>query len=139
MAKRIVLDTNALLVSIGRKSRFRPVYDAFLDEKFILIISNEIINEYIEKIEEKTNASIAQNIGEAIIYALNIQKQDIWFNFNLINNDFDDNKFVDCAIAGNAAFIVTNDNHFKVLKDKFPKVEVISIEVFLTMIENNQL
>jgi predicted nucleic acid-binding protein len=38
---------------------------------------------------------------------------------------------VDCAVAGNADFIVTNDGHFKVLKDiQFPRVEVLSIDEF---------
>ena len=35
------------------------------------------------------------------------------------------NKFVDCAIIGNAEFIVSDDKHFSVLKDiPFPHVEV---------------
>jgi len=36
---------------------------------------------------------------------------------------------VDCAIAGNAKYIVTHDNHFKELGlIDFPKVEVISAD-----------
>ena len=42
-----------------------------------------------------------------------------------------DNKFVDCAIAGNARYIVTEDHHFDVLKEiPFPKVAVINIDDF---------
>lgn len=48
-----------------------------------------------------------------------------------MTNDPDDNKFVDCAIASNADFIVTEDRHFQLLKDvPFPRVNVIGIEEF---------
>ena len=50
----------------------------------------------------------------------------------LIEKDNDDNKFVDCAIAAGASFIVSNDRHFDALKTiPFPKVEVIQIQQFV--------
>ncbi len=53
------------------------------------------------------------------------------FRFLLIKDDPDDDKFVDCAVAGNADFIVSHDKHFNILKTiDFPIVEVISIEEF---------
>lgn len=56
---------------------------------------------------------------------------------NLIIADPDDNKFVDCAIAANARFIVTEDHHFNVLKDiTFPSVAVVSIDDFLKDIQS---
>ena len=50
---------------------------------------------------------------------------------DLITQDPDDNKFVDCAIVANADYLVSEDNHFNVLKDiPFPKVNVITLEQF---------
>ena len=47
----------------------------------------------------------------------------------------DDNKFVDCAVAASADFIVTEDKHFKVLKDiPFPLVNVISMDDFVEIL-----
>ena len=49
--------------------------------------------------------------------------------FNLISVDPDDNKFVDCAVAANAKFVVTDDGHFDVLKQiDFPKVNIIGLD-----------
>jgi len=49
----------------------------------------------------------------------------------LIEQDADDNKFVDCALAGQADYIVTEDRHFNVLKSlDFPYVEVVSLAAF---------
>ena len=54
------------------------------------------------------------------------------FKFDLIAADPDDNKFVDCAIAANARFIVTEDEHFEALKEvDFPRVDIIGIDAFI--------
>lgn len=54
-----------------------------------------------------------------------------YYKWLLIEKDPDDNKFVDCAIAGDLKFIVSNDKHFKILKEiKFPTVEVITSDEF---------
>ena len=53
----------------------------------------------------------------------------------MITNDADDNKFVDCAIAANADYIVTNDKHFQILQTvDFPKVNIISVEEFRNLL-----
>lgn len=134
---RIILDTNVLLVSIGRKSQYRPIFDAFLQQKFILIISNDLLLEYAEIITLKTNAVVSDNIIEMLLAQPNVEKREIFFKWGLLENDYDDNKFVDTAIVGNVDFIVTNDKHFNPLKDiDFPKVEIIDIDTFLEKIKN---
>ena len=46
--------------------------------------------------------------------------------------DPDDNKFVDCAVAANAHFIVTDDHHYDVLLDmEFPKVSIIKLDTIM--------
>jgi predicted nucleic acid-binding protein len=63
---------------------------------------------------------------------VNVVRTEIFFNWGLIKDDDDDNKFVDCAIAASAKYIVSNDKHFRVLKEiDFPKIDVIGIEEFL--------
>ena len=52
-----------------------------------------------------------------------------YFHFNLIKEDPDDNKFVDCAVAGSAKFIVSEDRHYNILKTvDFPRVEVLGLD-----------
>ena len=134
---KVVLDTNALLVSIPRKSFYRTIFDALLKNKFDLLVSNEILSEYEEIISNKANQVVSSNIIELLLSLKNVKRNEIFFHWNLINQDADDNKYVDCAIAGNADVIVTNDKHFNVLKKlSFPKVKVISIEKFLELIKS---
>lgn len=136
MMQRIVLDTNCLLRMIPKSSPYRPAWQAFRDGKYILCVSNEIISEYLEILEQKTNFFVAENIVNAILKSPYTQRIDPQFRFHLINQDPDDNKFVDCAIIANAQYIVSEDNHFKVINNNpFSNVKVIPLDVFIDTLE----
>jgi len=123
------------LVSIPKKSIYRPILDALIDGKFNLVLSNDILSEYVEIIERKANAVVANNIAEMLLNLNNLHKVEVYFEWKLINQDPDDNKYSDAAIVGAADFIVSNDQHFKILKSiDFPKVNVIGIEEFQSLI-----
>ncbi|MEL7426660.1 MAG: putative toxin-antitoxin system toxin component, PIN family [Bacteroidota bacterium] len=133
---RIVLDTNSLLVSIGRKSKYRPIFDALLDGQITLLITNDIISEYVEIIERKANAIVATNIADLLVSSPHVEEVKIYFKWSIITEDADDNKFVDCALNGQAKFLVTDDKHFNVLKDiGFPPVQIIRTSKFLEEIK----
>ncbi len=130
-APRIVVDTNILISIIGRKSPFRWIFDCIIKGKFILCVSNEILFEYREVLERKTNVEVAENVINFIAVNPFTEKTEIYFNFGLITQDEDDNKFVDCAISANAVCLVSNDNHFQVLKTiNFPHVNVLTLPEF---------
>ena len=129
---RIVVDTNALVQIIPRGSRYRDIYDSFFDGRNNLCVTTEILEEYEEILNRLTNKEVADNTIDAIInnpYTIELQP---FYKFNLIEEDPDDNKFVDCAIVSNARFLVTEDKHFNVLKTiPFPTVPIIGIDAFL--------
>ena len=100
-----------------------------------MCITNEIIEEYQEVIARNINPWLAETIVTTIINRSNVIKADPHFHFNLIQADKDDNKFVDCAIATNARYIVTEDKHFDILRTiSFPVVDVINIDAFLKVL-----
>lgn len=132
---RVVLDTNSLLVSIGRKSRYRPIFDALLSSQYELLVSNDIISEYAEIIERKANAEVAENIIDFLLRSPDVETINIYFKWAILHLDGDDNKFVDCALNGRADFIVTDDKHFRRLKTiDFPSVRVLSTRQFLAQL-----
>ncbi|MCW5923222.1 MAG: hypothetical protein KIS77_12825 [Saprospiraceae bacterium] len=93
--------------------------------------------EYAEKIEEKTTPSISHNLLELLTLLPNVRLQEIFYNWNLIANDPDANKFVDCYIAAGADYLVSNDRHFSVLKpNDFPPVQVIRMEAFMEILSS---
>jgi predicted nucleic acid-binding protein len=128
---KIVLDTNALLRSISRRSDFAIVLDKLYQNAYELYITNDIQLEYEEKISDIFSKETAELIIGALALFPNVKKIDIHFHLNLIGADIDDNKFSDCAFAGNIHFLVTNDKHFNSLKSiPFPAINVISLEDF---------
>ena len=133
---KVVLDINVLLVSIPKKSKYRPIFDALISGYFQAVISNDILSEYVEILEQKTNFLVASNIAELLLNLKNVEKVDIYFEWKLILSDLDDNKYVDAYVCSNADYIITNDHHFKILKQiEFPKVNLLTIDEFLPIIE----
>ncbi len=129
---KVVLDTNVLLSSLAHSSEKRPIFDGVIDGKYTLAISNEIIEEYAEIIAKKTSVEISENVIRLLLDLDNVQKTDIHFKWNLIYKDPDDNKFVDCAISASVKYVVSDDKHFRILKEiDFPYVEVITADEFL--------
>lgn len=133
--KRIVLDTNCLIASLPSRSAYHKIWEDFISSKYILCVSNEILTEYEEIIARKTNSVFANNVIKTILNQRNVEKIDPQFDFRLIEADSDDNKFVNCAICGNANFIVSEDSHFRVLKQiPFPVVPLLTIKEFVALL-----
>ena len=126
---RVVIDTNCFLAIIPKVSPFRYVFDEYRSNRFELVVTTEILNEYSEIFTSKMSTEISDNIIELIINQSNTIFSDIYFRWNLISADPDDNKFVDAAIVSQSDFLITNDAHFNILKEvSFPKVVVLTIE-----------
>lgn len=137
---KIVLDTNILLQAIAKKSRLRPIWDAYLKEQYELLFTNSILLEYEEKISEKTSPFVALNIIALISQAVNSVLIDVYYEWKMITTDEDDNKFIDAAVAANADYLVTNDAHFNEAKlINFPKVNIITANEFLEILIPEQM
>jgi uncharacterized protein len=134
---KIVLDTNVFLVSISPKFKYYWIFEKLQNDEYELIVSNEILTEYAEKINQKFGISLAESSLDFMLLFPNVQLVNPFFKWELISNDADDNKFVDCAIVGNADYIVTHDKHFNVLKNiDFPKVKIITTDEFNKLLNN---
>jgi putative PIN family toxin of toxin-antitoxin system len=129
--RKIVLDTNALLQMLGRHSKYHFLYEKFLNEEYWLCVSNEIVHEYEEILEMRASPVVANLFMKVLEFSENVIRKDPFFKLNLIKKDSDDNKFVDCAFASQADYIVTNDAHFLELKQvSFPTIQVKSLDDF---------
>jgi len=133
---RIVLDTNVLLVSISDRSPYHWIYLGLTQGKYELCVTTEILLEYTEIIEQHMGVGVSESLQGTLDNLPNVNLITSYFRFDLIQKDRDDNKFVDCAIAANAHYIVSEDKDFRVLrKIEFPKVEVLGVEEFKEKLE----
>lgn len=128
---KVVLDTNVLLVSTSRKSPFNWIFQNLIDGAFTLCVTTDILLEYEEIIAQHMGTPFAHDTIDILLSLPNLKRIEKYFFWNLLPNDADDNKFVDCAIASGADCLVTEDRGFRVLDSVgFPKVSCLSIEQF---------
>ena len=126
---RLVLDTNVFLVSLLPHHKYWWVFDSIINQQFTLLVSNDILTEYMEKCVQKYGSALSNEKLDFLLEFSNVELITPYFHWNLIDADPEDNKFVDCALAGRADYIVTHDKHFKVLSNLgFPHILTLSLE-----------
>ena len=126
---RLVLDTNSLIQCISRRSKYHDLWLSFFDGRNVLCVTTEILFEYVEILGRYTSAKFAELALDVIANNPDTLFVTPYYNFRVIVADPDDDKFVDCAVASNAKFIVTEDAHYDALRYcVFPKVEVIGLD-----------
>ena len=129
--RKIVLDTKCLLVTLPSQSPYHNVWQSFIDEKLALCVSNEILYEYEEIIAKKTSPIFADLVINTLLNKKNVVRVAPTWRFDIIKTDPDDNKFVDCAVCGGAECVVSNDNHFNILKETyFPYTTLYTLQEF---------
>ena len=128
---KIVIDTNCLVQMLPKISDYRCLWESFLRCEFDICFTTEIIQEYEEILSRFYIQKITEFTIETLLKSPNTIQVVPHFKWHLITADYDDNKFVDCALNSGADYIVTNDKHFNVLKDiDFPPIKVIDMATF---------
>ncbi|PSL25617.1 putative toxin-antitoxin system toxin component, PIN family [Dyadobacter jiangsuensis] len=132
---KIVLDTNVLLVSLPTHSKYHPIFQALLRKEYDLFVTNETLMEYEEQIGKRLGVKRTELQLIELLNLSNVHKIVPYYFWQLIEQDADDNKFIDCAVSAGADYLVSNDRHFDVLASiEFPKMKVIRAEAFLEML-----
>jgi len=136
---RVVLDTNVLIKAIGRQAVFRPIFDAFLTKRYDLVVSTSILLEYEEVLSERNGPLVGTSILTVLLTRSNVRRQRINYDFRLVEQDPDDDKFVNAYVASQADYLVTDDRHFRVvLASQFPTVRVVSTAEFMEVLTASQ-
>src|SRR5690606_4726666 len=108
---RLLLDTNIFLVSLAPHYHYHWIYESLFQNKFELVVSNEILLEYQEQIIFRYGLNSTDAALDFLLVLPNFFLSNPSFVCQLVENDKDDNKFVDTYIASRADFIVSNDRH----------------------------
>ena len=139
---KIVPDTNILVSSTFWDGDPRKIL-SLIDQKLVAcILSQEILDEYqkvivrddiVEKIADKN--LVASKIVERIMSNSTIVK--ITIHLDIVKNDANDNKIIECANAGNADYIITRDEHLLKLR-KYENIKIVKPEEFLDIMKNEK-
>jgi uncharacterized protein len=132
----VVIDCNILVMCLASRSPYHGIYQSIVHGKFNVAVTIDIMLEYEEVIQQKYGVATARALIALLSELPNVRLIHPHYQWQLIETDVDDNKYCDCAIAGQAAYIVTEDRHFAVLKNiPFPSLTVISIDDFVEMLQ----
>ena len=129
---KIVADTNIFVIAFSHKSIYHDIFIKLKNGEYQLVVTNDILLEYEEIMIIKYGEISAKMFLRFLDELPNVEFVRTFFQWNLIENDPDDNKFIDAVFASNAQYLVSQDKHFKILKQiDFPKIDVLSIDDFL--------
>ena len=135
--RKIVLDTNCLISSLSKSGQYYPVWKGLQTGQYVLCVSTDILEEYAEIITQKMSVDVAANVIHLLLESQYVELINPYFSLHLIEADHDDDKFVDCAFAANATYIVSDDKHYDVLKEvDFPKLLVLRLKEFLGLLQS---
>ncbi len=136
----IVLDNNviisALLSKKGSPARIVRRWEA---GEFDLLTSPPLLDELrralayerVQKYMKLSEEEIATFIRRFRTIAVGVDPQ---VSLEVIEKDPDDNRLLECAVAGRASFIVSGDEHLLELKE-FQGIVILSPAGFITMLE----
>jgi len=132
-----VLDTNILISAVFWRGGlpYNVVLNG-LKKKYSIYLSPQILNELEEKlrIKFKFPENEIQNHIEVLIEYGEIVEPS--FTIDIIKNDPDDNKILECAASCNADYIVSGDSHLLDLNE-YNGIKILSAKKFLELLEEN--
>ncbi len=132
---RVVLDTNVLVSGTFWKGDSEKIVDKVENKEVELISSKELIEEYEEVINREEIMDKTQNkdliLNESVQKVINDSTiVEPTKKFDVVKEDPKDNKIVECAVEGNADYIISQDNHLLNLKE-FNGIKILTPEEFL--------
>lgn len=132
---RAVLDTNVVVSALlfdGPASRLVALWQ---QRRFLPLISKPILREYLRVLAypkfRLTAREIRQAVGELLPYAEVASPKK---RLRVVHRDPADNRFLECAVAGNAQYLVSGDDDLLSLK-AFRRIRIVSVADFLTTLE----
>ena len=130
----IVLDTNVLIsATLWGNGSAQKTLSKLIEKKVTIFTSNALIAEYYKVVmrdfnysEDKTTAIVENFLSIVKI----VETKEI---LNIVKDDPDDNKVLECAVASSSTYIVTYDKHLLNLKE-FRGIKIIKPEEIINLL-----
>lgn len=131
---KIVVDTNIFISAAILKGVSAGLMDYWKEERFIWLFSAEIFDEYFEVIARPKFGQEEKDIRElSDILTTKAVAVEPNIKVNIVKEDPDDNKFLECAIAGEADYIVSGDRHLLALGE-YKGIPILTLKELLERI-----
>lgn len=132
---RAVLDTNVLVSALIGVGKSRELWNAAVERMFVIIISKEILAEFLGVVERKKFVAIRRSAVERFVTQLiRISTMTtIKSRYKVVPDDPDDDIVINTAYSGKAGYIVTGDSHLLEI-GRFSNIRIINIGSFLRLL-----
>ncbi len=129
--KRVVLDTNVTISAFFWKGYPRVIYDLVSKRKLVMLLSSDMEKEFIRVLGYPKFGLTSKEIPPFIRnLRSNAEFVEIKSKISLISDDPTDNIFLECAIDGNADYIISGDKHILDL-GKYENIQIVKPNEFL--------
>jgi len=127
---RVVADTNVFLSALLFGGLPGEFLNLALHRKFVLVTSKTLLEELDEKLRGKFSVSDcdALTIRAKLEGCASVVHPG--FELKAVPDDPDDNRVLECAIAGQADFIVSGDRHLLRI-GSYERIAIVSVRQFL--------
>lgn len=137
---RVVLDAN-IFISALISSQGNPamIINKWLSGEFDVLLSQPVVAEVLrvsgyERLQKKYK-KIRQNRLEFVEL---ISEQCIWLDttepLTIVTADESDNRYIECAVAGSASYIVTGDDHLLAVGE-YKGIQILKPAAFVALLE----
>ena len=135
----MVLDTNVWVSAIIWGGSPASIVKAAEEERILITVSEEIIGEISRTLAHHRLREIYEEAGvsrgELVEAVLRIAKVvEVETRLNVIREDPSDNKFLECAVDGDADYVVSGDEHLLRI-GRYQKIRILSVRQFLKLTE----
>ncbi len=136
---KVVIDTNVFISSFFGGNP-KKIIDLWKKGKIKLCLSTKIVDEYIEVLKRLglQNESELQELLNIFSQGHNIIFSALTPTLKIIEQDPDDNMFIECAVALESSHIISGDKHLKSLKN-YMGIKIVNPKEFLIQIQNIML
>jgi len=132
---KIVLDTNILVSAMGWDGNERKVLMATLALDIDLILSDAMVSELLKVLSYQKFSHLPVDVISRFVEivmetAMVIETAS---ELSVIREDPADNRILECAVDGDAGYIVTDDTHLLKLKE-YRGIRIVRAKDFLTVL-----
>ncbi len=126
----VVFDTNILFSGTGWRGTPYHCLELARRGSVEAVTCAEILDELAKKLSAKLNFSSIQTRDRIAFFLDFMRLVTIRNTLNVVDADPDDNKIIECAVAGAATHIVTGDRHLLVLGN-YQNIQILTAADFL--------
>ncbi|NUQ36967.1 MAG: putative toxin-antitoxin system toxin component, PIN family [Caldilineales bacterium] len=132
MPQRVVFDTNVIISGLMWRGKAHRCTLLARTDAVQMVYCPEMLAELSLKLREKFGFS--ENRIHAVLYDYRqfSERVKIIGQLKVVSADPDDDKFIECALVGNASVIVSSDKHLTDLKT-YQSIVIVRPDQFLAM------